>query len=91
MVEIGGFAFPEQGDQAACEAWRPTIRVTALACRVLVVAKTRIEGRWNAYCDAVPGINHDDEWEEVKHHGCKLPEHIAEAIFPEFKNIPYAP
>ena len=58
--------FPEQGNRAECEAWRPIVRRRAIASRVLVVARTRIEGAWAAYVDAVPGMNHDAEFEEVK-------------------------
>jgi len=90
MVYIGTFWFPDQGDRAACKAWRPTIRISVLASRVLAVASTRIEGKWKAYCDAVAGENHDREWQEVLDQGCKLREDIARLIFPIFEGIPYA-
>jgi len=90
MTIIGEFAFPDQGDQVACVAWRPTIRWHALGSRVLAVAGTRLEGTWKAYCDAVPGRNHDQEWQEVWDTGCQIPEAAARALFPLFKDVPYA-
>jgi hypothetical protein len=79
--------FPKSDAEA--EAWRPTTRRRALASRVLVVAKTRIECAWSAYIDAVPGENHVDEVAEVLERGCKLPEAIARILFPEFNEVPY--
>jgi len=71
--------------------FQPKIRVFALASCVLVVATTRIEGTWCAYCDAVPGMRHDDEYQEVLNTGTKLPRGAAEALFPDFvKLMPYA-
>lgn len=70
-------------------AWQPTIRAHALSWNVLAVATTRIEGTWKAYCGAVPGQNHDHEWQEVMDQGCQLPEGIARAIFPCLADIPY--
>lgn len=68
----------------------PVIRRRALASRVLVVARTRIEGTWAAYCDAVPGYDHDHEERAVLLRGDKLPERVAVALFPEFDGVPYA-
>ena len=70
--------------------WTPTIRVHSLASEVLVVAKTRVEGTWAAYCDAVLGNNHMAERAGVLRRGTKLPEEIARVLFPEFKDLPYA-
>jgi len=80
--------FPKTPEEAA--TWKPTRRRAALACHVLVVAKTRIEGTWKAYIDAVPGINHDHEWKLVERVGATLSEGVARTLFPEFKDIPYA-
>jgi len=88
MREIGGFEFPENKEEA--ENWEHFVLTRALAQHVLCVAHTRVEGMWSAYCDAVPGYNHDNEYQEVLDHGDKLPVRIAEAIFPQFKGIPYA-
>ena len=82
---------PPYGDRETINAWQPLIRVRALATQVLCVAQTRIEGAWAAYCDSVPGINHDHEYAQVLKFGSKLPEDIARVIWPEFKDIPYAP
>jgi len=68
----------------------PIIRRRALASRVLVVANTRVEGAWCAYCDAVPGNNHDLEQDDVRNHGDKLDESLARVLFPEFHQLPYA-
>ena len=76
-------------DSTEAKAWTPTIRVHALASRVLVVAQTRIEGTWSAYCDAVPGMNHDVEYDAVLRHGDKLLKEIAIILFPGFKEVPY--
>jgi len=62
----------------------------AFAMRVLAVATTRIEGKWSAYIDAVPGYNHDAEFLPVLQEGEKLSEPIARIMFPEFNPIPYA-
>ena len=70
--------------------WTPTIRMHALSMKVLVVARTRIEGTWAAYCDAVPGDNHEAESIFVLENGDKLMEEVAWVLFPEFRNIPYA-
>jgi hypothetical protein len=70
--------------------WKPHITRTALASRVLVVATTRIECAWSAYCDGVEGMDHDKEFYPVIKQGSKLSEHIARAIFPQFKSVPYA-
>lgn len=79
---------PKTSEEA--RAWVSTIRRYALASRVLVVAKTRIEGTWKAYVDAVPGINHDCEWAEVADCGDRLREDVARILFPEFDDVPYA-
>ena len=70
--------------------WKQKIRLHALAMRVLAVATTRVEGTWKAYIDAVPGINHNEEYDEVLRVGDTLGEDIAKSMFPEFKDIPYA-
>ncbi len=56
---------------------------TALGHKVLAVLCRRAEG-WSAYIDAVPGVDHDDEWPLVKRRGTKLDEDVARAIFPDF-------
>ena len=69
--------------------WTPTIHTHALAMKVLVVARTRIEGTWSAYCDAVPGYDHNAEYDAVLRNGDKLPEEVAQALFPRLEEIPY--
>ncbi len=88
MRVIGGFKFPETAAEA--KAWEPTVSVYALAARVLAVATTRVEGCWRAYCDAVPGARHDEEWPAVREYGCALPEAVARAVFPSFAGLPYS-
>ena len=70
--------------------WKPTVRLHALARRVLVVARTRIEGTWSAYCDAVPGDNHLMERDAVLANGDKLIEEVARVLFPILDGTPYA-
>ena len=72
------------------ETWTPVVTRRALARRVLAIARTRIEGSWAAYIDAVPGINHELEQDEVLHNGEKLMEETARSLFPSFNEIPYA-
>ena len=67
-----------------------TIHVRALSRGILVVAVTRIEGRWKAYIGVVPGVNHDNEWREVWKDGDQLEERFARPMFPEFDHLPYA-
>ena len=55
----------------------------ALARRVMAVASYDEEvGDWAAYIDAIPGHDHDEEWKAVLDSGIKLPQRIAEVLFP---------
>lgn len=80
--------FPKSVEEA--NAFEPIVRHRALASRVLVVARTRVECAWAAYCDAVPGIDHRVEREAVMDYGAKLDERTARALFPELAEVPYA-
>ena len=80
--------FPKSHEEAC--SFEPYVIHYALTHRVLVVARTRVECAWCAYCGAVPGENHDDEKKEVLRHGTKLHEDIARVLFPRFKDVPYA-
>jgi hypothetical protein len=82
------YYFPETPEEA--ETWIKTTRVYPLASRVLIVANTRIEGAWCCYADAVQGMDHQYEYQEVLATGSKVSERIARAVFPEFEGIPYA-
>ena len=56
----------------------------ALSSRVLVVAVCNPDIMdWAAYCDAVPGHNHDDEVDEVARVGNKIRQDIATLLFPD--------
>ncbi len=80
--------FPKNQDEA-----RDFVRHTPyrpLASKVLVVASTRVECAWCAYCDAVPGRSHEQEIQAVLHHGSKLSEKFARVLFPQFDEVPYA-
>lgn len=70
--------------------FQPYTRGYSLATCVLVVAKSRIEGAWCAYCNDVPGRNHQDEQQGVLDHGDKLGEEVARAMFTEFEGVPYS-
>jgi hypothetical protein len=88
MKTIGDIVFPTTPEEL--KLWTPTIRIVALCRDVLVVATTRIEGTWKAYCAAVPGQNHDNEWQEVLRQGSPLIKEIACVIFKDFAAIPYS-
>ena len=90
MKTLGRFEFPEQGNRDECDTWKPFVTRTALHSTVLIVAKTRIEGTWRAYCGSVPGQNHDNEMEPVLRNGDRVPEKIARVMFPCFDGVPYA-
>lgn len=80
--------FPSTAEQA--RAWEPYIRYIALHMNVLIVAKSRIEIGWKAYCGPVSGMNHDNEWAPVAANGDAISETIARAMFPEFEGVRYA-
>lgn len=80
--------FPKSPEEA--RDFKPAIVRRALARCVLIVARTRVECAWAAYCDAVPGMNHEHEMADVLDHGDKLPEAVARVLFPVFAQVPYA-
>lgn len=80
--------FPKSTEEA--QTFKPIVRRRALARRVLVAARTRVECAWAAYIDAVHGHDHDYEVRAVLDHGDKLPEEVARVLFPQFKEVPYA-
>jgi hypothetical protein len=88
MQVVGACVFPETREEV--NQWRPVVHRVALNRDVLVVAKTRMEGAWSAYCAAVPGRNHDDEQDYVLKSGSKLYEDFARVMFPQFADLPYA-
>ncbi len=81
--------FPKSAEEA--NAFVPIIRHCALAARVLVVARTRVECAWAAYADAVEGSDHRHERAAVLDTGAKVDERLARVLFPEFADVPYAP
>jgi hypothetical protein len=81
--------FPARGSDRV-DDWQPLIRYRALAGHVLAVARTRIEGTWRAYVDAVPGLQHRAEIAGVLETGTALDEPVARVLFPELNDIPYA-
>jgi hypothetical protein len=80
--------FPKSKEEAA--HFDPRTEVVALSSKVLCVATTRIEGTWRAYCDAVPGMDHDAEWDMVLRQGSALIESWARGIFPGFADVKYS-
>lgn len=88
MRNIGRFTFPETEAEAA--NWKPLQVRHMLHRQVMVVARTRIEGAWKAYCFPVAGMNHDKEESEWKRDGLQLPESVARAIFGFLSEVPYA-
>jgi hypothetical protein len=77
------------GEQTEEQKWSPTIARYSLSPNVMVVARTRIEGTWAAYCAAVQGqsLSHDEKF--TLDNGSKLPEKIARAIFEQFEELKY--
>ena len=66
----------------------------AIDHRVIAVLRRRHEG-WCIYIGAVPGLRHDEEWQEVKKYGSKVGETTARAMAREYfglepANLPYA-
>ena len=53
----------------------------ALSRKVLAVSVDNGHD-WAAYIDAVPGINHDNEDEQVSRTGTKLSKEVAKVLFP---------
>lgn len=96
LTEQGGMPvwaiehFPGQSDLEAVGAWHPLTWRYPLHRQVLVVAATRIEGMWKAYCGPVPGLSHDAEEQPVLEIGCDVGEKVALVLFPHMKGIPYA-
>ena len=82
------FNFPETKEELI--NWTYQKQRYMLHRNVMCLAKTRIEGRWCAYCFPVPGKNHDKEEYLWKTEGAKLSKKLAENMFPEFKELPYA-
>jgi hypothetical protein len=80
--------FPKSVDEA--QRFKAETRWLALSSHVLVAMRTRIEFAWAAYIDAVPGMDHRYEFQEVLRVGTKLREDVARALFPEMDSIPYA-
>jgi hypothetical protein len=59
-------------------------RVYPLDTHVLAVAMVNtIHGDWAAYIGSVPGLCHDKEWQKVAEEATKLPEKVAEVLFPD--------
>lgn len=88
MKKLGKYQFPETLEEA--KEWSHTSCRHMLHRQVMCIARTRIEGKWSAYCFPVPGINHDYEEYLWETEGDKLPKKIALALFPYFEGIPYA-
>lgn len=61
-----------------------------LARRVLVVAATYEDGTWAAYVDAVAGIDHYEERDDVAMWGAKLDANHARHLFPRLALKPYS-
>ena len=70
--------------------FKPKIRIYPLHRQVLVVANTRDERTWKAYCGPVPGHCHNKEYSVVLQYGDDVGEKIARVMFPEFDDLPYA-
>ena len=90
MKTIGPFTFPDQSSREEAEAWEQTVCYLALHRTFLLIATTRIEGKWKCYGTPVPGHSHEREKLLWKREGLDVGEAIARAAFPRFAAIPYA-
>jgi hypothetical protein len=78
---------------AACfpvkEYSEPYLFYNQMGSRVLMVAVPGECGDWAAYCDAVRGICHANEWQTVAKRGDKIPKKWATFLFPQFDPAKY--
>jgi len=75
----------------AGEPWKAEVRIVYLQNnKVMVVARTRIEGAWAAYVDSIAGVSLEHDQQHVLAYGTKMTEGVAKGMFPEFANLPYA-
>lgn len=72
------------------ELFEPQIVVQTLARDIVVVARTRSEGTWKAYIGTTDEWSHPDATSDVLERGTAVRERVARAIFPQFKELPYA-
>jgi hypothetical protein len=87
---MSAITFPRRGSDDV-HTWTPYVRFIALAPKVGVMARSRIEGAWSAYITDIPGISHRAELQErTFDRANKLSESVARAIFPEFEGVAYA-
>jgi len=76
---------PGHAGEHQCPVHHRAVRWKALDRRVLVVAKQGGHPReWTCYVGAVPGVRHDEEWQEVAAHGSVLGYEVAKWLFPSF-------
>lgn len=88
MRTVGGMEFPTCREDF--ERWRAEIHYRVLARDMLLIARTRVEGRWRCYAVTVAGQNHDIEASTAWQRGTAVTEAIARAAFPRFAHLPYA-
>ena len=67
------------------------VRWRALDSKVIVVAIEDEVNGWACYIGAVPGNNHEREWHLVAERGTKLPQKVAELLFPDFEKLRWRP
>lgn len=58
---------------------------------VLTVAVEEDRGGWGAYIGVTPGRNPEIRWRRVYGGGIKLPQEVAEVLFPGFKHLEWRP
>ena len=69
------------------EPFKPKMYHLLLHRQVMVVARTRADGTWKAYCFPVPGVDHDAEEALWETEGSQLPERFARAMFGYLKDL----
>ena len=70
--------------------FEPKIFRQTLAHDIVVVARTRIEGTWKAYIGSTTERRHEDAVPTILMRGAPVHEAMARALFPQFKDLPYA-
>ena len=79
-------------DTAMRTTFTPKHYRVMLERRCMIVARTRPEGTWKAYCFIVAGQNHDREQDEAIAEGQGVPvlEHVARSMFGHLEDMPYS-
>ena len=70
--------------------FEPKVFWRTLARNIVVAGRTRIEGTWKCYIGSTEERSHEDAVPAILSRGTAIHEPLARAIFPHFKDLPYA-